>query len=245
MYCIHCGKQIPDEASFCAYCGKATSSVSNEPSHDKDVEWDYNFYSQTWSYGKGGRWNLTFGVTEYSVRLDNWGQDQNRIMPELQEYLDAGWQYVNPPGPNSYTFIRHTDTASGISITWLSVSSFLVEFRRPARPLKDKEKLVIGVWRKLHKPNAGFWDTLGNMAFSHKTDVSRQRYEFRKDHTVRLVNREEQPFDLGVFFELTDGRLHLYHKYVPEDNTTLSVNGNRLTFHGLTQQHAEYEKESG
>ena len=244
MYCIHCGKLNVDQASFCAYCGKATSSIPDESSRDREVEGDYNFYSQVWSYGKGGRWNLTFGVTEYSVRLDNWGSDQNRIMPELQEYLDAGWQYINPPGPNSYRFISHTDDAGGIRFTWLSVSSFIVDFRRPARPLKDKEKLLIGVWQELYNPNAGFLNKLGNLAFSHKTDVSRERYKFRKDHTVRPVTRDGEVIDLGVFFELTDGQLHLYYKHTPERNTTISMNGNRLTIDGLSQRFSEFERVS-
>lgn len=27
MYCIHCGKEIPDDCTFCIYCGKATASA--------------------------------------------------------------------------------------------------------------------------------------------------------------------------------------------------------------------------
>lgn len=25
MYCIHCGKEIPDDAEFCTFCGKSVS----------------------------------------------------------------------------------------------------------------------------------------------------------------------------------------------------------------------------
>ncbi len=31
MFCIHCGKQIPDESKFCQYCGKALTIESSEP----------------------------------------------------------------------------------------------------------------------------------------------------------------------------------------------------------------------
>ncbi len=39
MFCIHCGKEIPDESKFCQYCGNALEQVTapeqrNEPFPD-------------------------------------------------------------------------------------------------------------------------------------------------------------------------------------------------------------------
>ena len=30
MYCIHCGRELPDDAKFCKWCGKAVWSTENE-----------------------------------------------------------------------------------------------------------------------------------------------------------------------------------------------------------------------
>lgn len=166
-------------------------------------------------------------------------------MPELQKHIDAGWQYVNPPGPNSYAFTKHTDYAGGIEFTWLSVSSFIVDFRRPARPLKEKEKQLIGCWQENFDPNSGFWNTLGNVVFSQKLNVKRLRYEFKKDHTVRYTDRDGQVSNVAVFFEEEDGELHIYHKYSPGDNTTISVDGDQLTFSGRSRQFSKFQRVPG
>ena len=31
MFCINCGKQIPDESAFCQYCGSAVNAVPQAP----------------------------------------------------------------------------------------------------------------------------------------------------------------------------------------------------------------------
>lgn len=39
MYCIHCGKEIPDDCTFCIYCGKATASVlESAPDSSSDTK---------------------------------------------------------------------------------------------------------------------------------------------------------------------------------------------------------------
>lgn len=37
MYCIHCGKEIPDESQFCGYCGKAVPRPSVNPTPQETV----------------------------------------------------------------------------------------------------------------------------------------------------------------------------------------------------------------
>ena len=34
MFCVYCGKRIPDNARFCSYCGKAVAVTADEL--DKD-----------------------------------------------------------------------------------------------------------------------------------------------------------------------------------------------------------------
>ncbi len=240
MYCVHCGKPNVENASFCAFCGKAIGQPP-EPASPKNEEWEYTFFSQVYESGKGGRWNLTFGVTEYSVRLDNWGSDQNRIMPKLQEKLDKGWQYVNPPGPNSYKFIENTDYAGSIKYKWLSVSSFVVDFRRPARPLKEQEAQMLGTWQEIYDPNHGFWNTLGNAVFSQKLSVNKYKYEFRKDHTFHRYNRDGEEMDGGIFYESEQGLINLFYKYSPDENKSVTLTGNKLILNGKRVQ-VEFER---
>ena len=39
MYCIHCGKEIPDDYTFCIYCGKATASApESSPDASSDAK---------------------------------------------------------------------------------------------------------------------------------------------------------------------------------------------------------------
>lgn len=39
MYCIHCGKEIPDDCTFCIYCGKATASApESSPDASSDAK---------------------------------------------------------------------------------------------------------------------------------------------------------------------------------------------------------------
>ena len=240
MFCTWCGKLNVDHATFCAFCGKAVVPPPVTPAPET-THWDYNFVSRVWDSGEGRRWNLVLGVTEYSVRQDNWGSDQNWIMPEIQEYLDKGWQYVNPPGPNSYKFMENTDYSGSIKFKWLSVSSFVVDFRRPARPLKEKEQQLVGVWEKCGDPNKGFWNTLGNVIFDQKLTVSRYRYEFHKDHTFQRFEAGGEETNGGVFFEGEDGEIWLFYKYVPEENAPVRLNGNQLVLKGKRYQ-IEFER---
>ena len=39
-YCIHCGKQLPDGAKFCAYCGKTVASANIGNDGERKVVYD-------------------------------------------------------------------------------------------------------------------------------------------------------------------------------------------------------------
>ena len=229
MFCIHCGKKNMESAVFCAFCGKEISQIKAILDVDNStVEWDYNFFRRGWK--NGGRWNLTFGVTEHNVRMDNWGQDQSTLLPKIQKYLDNGWQPISPPGPGSYYFDRNTDYAGEIKYTYLSVSHFIVEFRRPAKSRTEKEKQLLGIWQEIHDPNQGFWSRLGNAVFDHRLNVGRQRYEFRKDRTFREIDRLDKKVDSGIFYEdPTTGEIRTFQKTFSGRNANITVNNGILT----------------
>lgn len=228
MYCIQCGKQNVDNAKFCAFCGTSTVPAESQ----KTNEWEYDFYSRYWELNEGGRWNLNYGFTEHDARLDNWSSDQDSVMPNLQEYLDDGWVYVSPPGPNSYRFNYHTGyhENSGGKYTWLSVSSFVVDFRRPARPLKSNEKKLLGSWQETVDPNNGLWNKVGNVVFSQRLSVEKATLEFRKDHTFSFQDRTKRGNGLqhGVFYENENGLIDINYKYIPDFDTTIKVGSEKI-----------------
>lgn len=229
MFCAHCGKSNVENASFCAYCGKAIrqsyAEPITEPVRPKNTEWEYNFYGQNWDLGEGGHWNLTFGRTEYDVRLDNWGANQDSLMPKIQLYLDDGWQLINPPGPNSYRFKRHKDTDG---LNWLELDSFIVEFRRPARPRTEKEKELLGVWQEVGDPNKGFFKQLGNVILSQRLTIHRWRYEFFENRTFGRTDYEGRERDGGIFFENKKGGIEMLYKFSPDLDSIVNVIGNKL-----------------
>jgi hypothetical protein len=226
MFCIHCGKQNVDNAMFCAFCGKAIKETQIQSTTTK---WEYFFIRKTWKSGNGGRYNLLNGKTEYSVRLDLWGQDQSEVMKQMQEFYDLGWQSISPPGPGSYRFAENTAYSNDYKYTWLEVRSFIVELRRPAQERTEKEKEIIGIWQETQDPNDGFWNKLGNVIFMQKLEVERAKIEFRDDKTFTLINRGGKEVDSGIFVE-DDGKITMIYKYSPELDTTATVEGDSMSY---------------
>jgi hypothetical protein len=124
-------------------CGAALP-VSSAPAvaAPAPTEWEYTFFSLDWKTGNGGRYPLGVGSNEQLVRMKNWGEDQGRILPDLQKWIDQGWQPVSEVGPNAYIFRRRRGNPD-----WLEVASFRVKLRRPrTSPLTSHESAVIGKW---------------------------------------------------------------------------------------------------
>lgn len=235
MFCVHCGKKNVGNASFCAFCGKPVAHSIATPANTVN-EWEYTFYRRYWKRGKGGRWNLTFGKTEYDVRLDNWGSDQDYVMRQLQAYLDKGWQFVSPPGPNSYRFSYNEDYVGRVKYTWLEVSSFVVDLRRPARPRTEKEKQVLGVWQEINDPNEGFLKSLFNVVFYQKSTIDRICFEFSKDRLFRRTARDGKESGRGIFYENEEGEIELLYKYRPDLDGLVRVIDDRLFIENVTTE---------
>lgn len=197
MYCSHCGEAVVGTGRFCSHCGKplvAQPAVTSlAPS-----QWEYTYYRVSWDSGKGGRYPLTFGKTEYSVRLDNWGRDQHWILPEIQSYIDKGWEPIHEIGPGSYHFVRSKDYTGGITYYCLEVVQFLVKFRRPATPLTDLQKELLGKWEEVEDPNKGFGNNLMNKLNS-RSSAQRAFFTFFRDKTFVWINRYERKYN-GIYY---------------------------------------------
>lgn len=229
MFCIHCGKSLVENAQFCAHCGEKVSNAPQPPrapAPPVEQGWEYTFYRSTWKQGKGGRFNLTFGKTEYDARLDNWGDDESWIMPRIQTFLDKGWEPIGKIGPGNYHFRHHKDLND---IPWVEVYAFVVEFRRPARPLTKPEEQLHGTWQETFDPNKGFFRKLGNVVFDQSLTVQRERITFHKNRKFQTFDRDGKPGRDGVFFFQEDeGRIELFFKFNSDLDAVASVIGNRL-----------------
>ena len=92
MFCIACGKTIPNDSNFCAYCGKPQAG-QNGP-----VVWEYQDYIMT--FGKGC---ATYqNGTDALARSWFWSCYQARILTDMQKNFDEGWQLLSEIGPAAF-----------------------------------------------------------------------------------------------------------------------------------------------
>lgn len=129
MHCIYCGKPIPDDASFCAYCGKATRP-GVQPEGEGDWEycqilWYGKFHSvrQYWSdvqfwaeaVGKTGKYTAgqssTFALRPTYTReaAPPWGITDSEREKSAKAHSDLvaklvgdGWEPLAERGPNAW-----------------------------------------------------------------------------------------------------------------------------------------------
>ncbi|MCA9936093.1 MAG: zinc ribbon domain-containing protein [Ardenticatenaceae bacterium] len=245
MFCIHCGNTLEENAKFCAHCGKAVGTAPQPPQPPRKrspQEWEYTFYRSTWKPGKGGRFNLVFGKTEYDARLMHWGGDESWLMPRLQKFIDNGWEPVGKIGPGNYHFRKNQDRHG---IHWLEVHTFLVEFRRPTRPLTTQETEILGVWRETHDPNKGFLRKFSNVVFDQKVNIDRARIEFYKDKRFESFRRDGKLSRSGIFFTNKDGGIEVMYKYSPDFDGVVAVVEGKLVMQRNNKGYAkdgEYER---
>ena len=104
MYCPSCGKQIPENSTFCLYCG--TRIAAPEPvdrsvvSPPKRVEWEYTDFVYKFLPPGQGMWaKLGSGAySEAGAKLEFWQNSQREITAELQKWIDEGWEPVGEVG---------------------------------------------------------------------------------------------------------------------------------------------------
>ena len=131
MYCLSCGKEIPDHSKFCSYCGASTAASSE--GLQEPVEWEYESFVV--KSEPRGRYEVGQGETEYHAGLFFWSGHQRELLLRLQEWLDAGWEPITEVGPSAFVFtrrVRHT-LFSFTGIVYLELEEFRVRLRRPKR----------------------------------------------------------------------------------------------------------------
>ncbi len=112
MYCPNCGKKIPDDSKFCLHCGKP---INKPKSTQFVIDWEYKDFVMTFP-PKKIRSVSASNYTEPAARLTYWQNYQSLIMPELQKWLDDGWQPLTEISPSCIQLDTYRLTQSGWSI---------------------------------------------------------------------------------------------------------------------------------
>ncbi len=92
--------------------------------------WEYKDF--IYPFKKGAMWYRN--STETEARISFWNDYQALILPELQKWLDQGWQPVTEIGPAGF----HVRWYNKIGITWLALLltfglSLVFDFANPDR----------------------------------------------------------------------------------------------------------------
>lgn len=121
MYCPSCGKQTPDNSTFCQHCGARISSRVSRIV----TEWEYeDFVYKGWK--PGDTWVSISGPNSYTLpgaRLLFWQNSQQEILAELRKWLDKGWEPVGEVGPGGivlreYRALKRTPFGWMVFMLW-------------------------------------------------------------------------------------------------------------------------------
>jgi len=120
MYCPSCGKQTPDNSTFCLHCGTQISSPGVAPALRVVTEWEHKDF--VYPFKPGGLWaKIGSGAyTEAGAKVEFWQNYQQEIRLELQKWLDEGWEPVGEIGPASMKIRTYTSAKYG-AFAWLFI----------------------------------------------------------------------------------------------------------------------------
>ncbi len=122
MYCPSCGKETPENSTFCLHCGNriAAPGIAPTPVQQAPVEWEYKDFVYKWSPGQIWVNVGRQGYTMPAARAWFWQEYQRYIMDELQKWLDEGWEPVGEVGPSSIE-VRTFTSAKLSTFGWLFI----------------------------------------------------------------------------------------------------------------------------
>ncbi|MBX3084761.1 MAG: zinc ribbon domain-containing protein [Anaerolineae bacterium] len=151
MNCPYCGEQTPDGSNFCIECGAAIYATKAVP-----TAWEYQDFLVTWDVGTRP-YRLLASVT--ITRDYIWAAHQKRVLPELQKWLDAGWQPITETGVAAceWNFFAKRDFSFGcmeiVGFIWtFSLYFWIWLFLRGTNPIQYEE--LIGYRVKMRRPKA-------------------------------------------------------------------------------------------
>jgi hypothetical protein len=122
MYCPSCGKQTPENSTFCLHCGTRIASprVVPTPARQIPIEWEYQDFVYRWSPGQIWVNVGRQGYTMPAARAWFWQEYQRQIMSDLQKWLDEGWEPISEVGPSSIE-VRTFQSIKTSAFGWLVV----------------------------------------------------------------------------------------------------------------------------
>jgi len=116
MHCPYCGKQTPNNSTFCLHCGKKMPKSGGRAT----AKWENKDFVYAYAPGRRpyrGAQSLVY------TRRNIWEEEQQNILPELQKWIDLGWESITEIGPAGFEW----ETFKQIELVALIPSTFTYE----------------------------------------------------------------------------------------------------------------------
>jgi zinc-ribbon domain len=103
MHCPTCGKQIPENSTFCLHCGARVTAPSGSTRQQVSTEWEHKDFVYVWNENDRPYVNMDRpnSPSVADTRLQFWQGKQAEIRRLLQQWLDEGWEPIGEIGPAS------------------------------------------------------------------------------------------------------------------------------------------------
>jgi hypothetical protein len=131
MQCPSCKKEIPDSSTFCLHCGGRIVSTTSPAQ-----AFDYEFTDYVWEIG--AEWTCGKLITTTQKAQEYWQKYQSKILPDIREWVDKGWEPISEVGPAGFVIYEEPlgcltmifDSATYEAQRKIHIKEFRVKMRR-------------------------------------------------------------------------------------------------------------------
>jgi len=124
MYCPTCGKQTPDNSTFCLHCGSKITASSDKEAQVV-TEWEYKDFVIDYTQFKprpGHAINQRDCPTLTDAAAYIWNYEQTRIREQMQSWLDEGWEPIEPIGPKCFQLRERSAYGENVTpVGWIII----------------------------------------------------------------------------------------------------------------------------
>jgi hypothetical protein len=132
VLCPSCKNPIPENSAYCNHCG---TQITYSPK-SATTPWEYKDFVYTYQPGKHpyrGAQSLVY------TRQDVWNEEQWFILPELQKWIDLGWEPITAIGTAGFVWESYKAVDFILLIPTSVQLEKLVEFRVKMRAPKGTQ----------------------------------------------------------------------------------------------------------
>ncbi len=134
MFCVNCGKDVPNGARFCPSCGASQGETVNGPNRvpeqTQETKWEYDDF--VWKPAPGSLRISGAGISQQGLivaRADWWAACRASILDKMKSWIDDGWEPIAQVGPDCFEVeVYRVNVVSQMSIIakviWIVFSLF-------------------------------------------------------------------------------------------------------------------------